>query len=99
MKRTKKPAKNLWLIVLGLSLGLNILALAYVLKPQVNKLISKSKETAAKKETANLFDEINPTKGFEINAKYGDLGPKMIASGVIDLEKSLNRHMKRALSR
>ncbi len=96
MKRTKKPAKNLWLIVLGLSLGLNILALAYVLKPQVNKLISKSKETAAKKETANLFDEINPEKGFEINAKYDDLGPKMIASGVIDLEKFKQTYEKSA---
>ncbi len=96
MKRTKKPAKNLWLIVLGLSLGLNILALAYVLKPQVNKLISKSKETAAKKETANLFDEINPEKGFEINAKYDDLGPKMVASGVIDLEKFKQTYEKSA---
>lgn len=96
MKRTKKPAKNLWLIVLGLSLGLNILALAYVLKPQVNKLISKSKETATKKEAANLFDEINPTKGFEINAKYDDLGPKMIASGVIDLEKFKQTYEKSA---
>ena len=96
MKRTKKPAKNLWLIILGLSLGLNILALAYMLKPQVNKLISKSKETAAKKETANLFDEINPEKGFEINAKYDDLGPKMIASGVIDLEKFKQTYEKSA---
>lgn len=88
MKRTKKPAKNLWLIVLGVSLGLNVLVLAYYLvRPEVNKLVLKRKETAAKKETANLFDEINPTKGFEINAKYGDIGPKMISSGVIDLDK------------
>lgn len=88
MKRTKKTAKNLWLIVLGVSLGLNVLVLAYYLvRPEVNKLVLKGKETAAKKETANLFDEINPTKGFEINAKYGDMGPKMISSGVIDLDK------------
>lgn len=35
----------------------------------------------------NLFDEINPEKGIEIDARYGDLGPKMLAMGVIDLEK------------
>lgn len=35
----------------------------------------------------NLFNEINPENGVEINASYGDLGPKMIQSGVIDLEK------------
>jgi len=88
MKRTKKTAKNLWFIVLSVSLGLNVLVLGYyVLKPEVNKLVLKRKETAAKKETANLFDEINPVKGFTINAKYENLGPKMISSGVIDLDK------------
>lgn len=87
MKKTKKPVKNLWLIVLGVSVVLNVLALAYVLKPEMDKLVLKRKEVAIKKQSENLFDEINPKKGFEINAKYGDLGPKMIASGVIDLEK------------
>ena len=87
MKKTKKSVKNLWLVVLSVSVGLNILALVYVLKPQISKLISKNKEAILKKENGNLFVEINPAKGFEINAKYGDLGPKMIASGVIDLEK------------
>ena len=35
----------------------------------------------------NLFAQINPKEGYEINATYGDLGPKMIKMGVIDLEK------------
>ncbi|MEK7633820.1 MAG: hypothetical protein AAB437_03175 [Patescibacteria group bacterium] len=96
MKRTKKTAKNLWLIVLSVSLGLNVLALAYVLKPELNKLALKSKEAVAKKETANLFDEINPQKGFEINVRYGDLGPKMIESGVIDLDKFKQTYEKSA---
>jgi len=96
MKKTKKTDRSLWLVVLFISVLLNILALVYVLKPQVNKLISKSKETTVRKETANLFDEINPTKGFEINAKYSDLGPKMIESGVIDLEKFKQTYEKSA---
>lgn len=44
-----------------------------------------NKKTASTR--ANLFDEINPEKGFEINARYGDLGVKMIKEGVIDLDK------------
>jgi hypothetical protein len=59
MKKTKKSVWNPWPTILLVSTGLNILALIYVLKPQVNKLISKNKETAIKQETANLFDEIN----------------------------------------
>lgn len=34
-----------------------------------------------------IFEEINPSAGYEINVTYGDLGPKMIASGVIDYNK------------
>lgn len=44
-----------------------------------------AKVTPAASDT--LFEEINPEKGFEINASYGDLGPKMLKLGVIDLEK------------
>lgn len=36
---------------------------------------------------SSIFSEINPKEGFEINATYGNLGPTMISSGVIDYEK------------
>ncbi|MBI5126974.1 hypothetical protein HZA76_00780 [Candidatus Roizmanbacteria bacterium] len=87
MIKIKLRLKNILPYVLGISLIVNFLLLLYVLKPQINKLVLKGKEIATRKETANLFNEINPEKGYEINAKYGDLGPKMIESGVIDLEK------------
>lgn len=32
-------------------------------------------------------DEVLPPEGFTINAVYGDIGPKLLQSGVIDLEK------------
>lgn len=96
MKKTKKSVKNLWFTVLCVSVGINILSLTYLLKPQIDKVISKNKETILKKENGNIFDEINPIKGFEIEAKYGDLGPKMIASGVIDLEKFKQTYEKSA---
>lgn len=35
----------------------------------------------------NVFNEINPDRGYEIKATYGDLGPAMLKSGVIDLVK------------
>lgn len=41
-----------------------------------------------------IFDEINPTKGFEINASFGDLGPKMITSGIIDKDKFISIYEK-----
>ena len=47
-----------------------------------------------KSNNNEIFDEINPTKGFEINASFGDLGPKMIASGIIDKDKFISIYEK-----
>lgn len=34
-----------------------------------------------------LLAQINPAEGYTINASFGDLGPQIIASGAVDLEK------------
>lgn len=50
--------------------------------------IPKSTTTAQNTQAdKTIFEEINPSAGYEINVTYGDLGPKMIASGVIDINK------------
>ncbi len=35
----------------------------------------------------SVFLQINPREGYDLNVSYGDLGPKMVELGVIDLEK------------
>ncbi|MEX1052330.1 MAG: hypothetical protein WEC80_00605 [Patescibacteria group bacterium] len=44
-------------------------------------------ELITSKERGNLFEDINPSQGYEINAEFGDLGPKMLDIGVIDFDK------------
>lgn len=34
-----------------------------------------------------ILEQINPSHGYEINAPFGDIGPKLLASGAIDFEK------------
>jgi hypothetical protein len=41
--------------------------------------------TASNKMTA-MVDAINPKEGFKIQATYGDIGPKLLAAGAIDLK-------------
>jgi len=38
-------------------------------------------------DTDDILAQINPAQGYQIEATYGDLGPKMIKAGVIDLDK------------
>src|SRR3989338_1024709 len=63
------------------------LPIKYRAKTQSNALAAASQLNKSKTNTADIFAQINPAQGYEINAKFGDLGPKMIEMGVIDLEK------------
>jgi len=55
----------------------------------LNSILNRSKDpvVTTKKSANDLFEQINPEKGYEINVSYGELGPLMIESGIIDLEK------------
>src|SRR5215207_485649 len=37
-------------------------------------------------ETTRLFEQINPNDGYNLSISYGDLGPQLLASGVINYE-------------
>ena len=83
--------KNKLVLLLKISLAVNVVMAAALLAPQTTKLrVAKNAPSITQAPTANsdnLFDEINPEAGFQINASYGSLGPKMISMGVIDPEK------------
>lgn len=91
LKRTKKERlvfSLVWVGIFALVMVYLVPRLPWSLKQNffgakiVNKKINADQSTRDE-----LFEEINPESGFEINASFGDLGPKMLASGVIDLEK------------
>lgn len=79
-------SKKIFPLILIASIAVNAV-LAVVIyqkiipKPQV---ISSVKPVVVQQQD---FEEINPGGGYEINVTYGDLGPKMLASGVIDINK------------
>lgn len=56
---------------------------------QTQKSIASTNKSGDKQQvqTSDIFTKINPPEGYEINATYGDIGPKMLEMGVIDLEK------------
>lgn len=79
MKKT-----NILLIIIIVSVLINIFLLLKDLelfkKESTNIITTKS-------NNSELFDEINPANGYEINASFNDLGPKMLKSGIIDINK------------
>lgn len=93
---------NKLLPILIISLAINAIFAATLLAPQLvnykaSKLTTTTPGTSTQTTTAtkdNLFDEINPVDGFEIEVSYGNLGPKMVAMGVIDTDKFKSTYAK-----
>jgi len=87
--------------ILIFSVITNIVLSALLISPQIAKFKTnqlKASETTTASSIAaskdNLFNEINPVDGYEINASFGTLGPKMTAMGVIDPEKFKSTYEK-----
>lgn len=89
---------NLFLPVFLVSLLINTVFVAKFLSSQIIKIRASKSQPSTTQATAaskdNLFDEVNPEGGFEVSAKYGNLGPKMVALGVIDQQKFIEIYEK-----
>lgn len=83
---------NKFFPALLVSVAANIVLGAFLVMPQITRFRSARIGLGVQNNSVvpnaanqdNLFDEVNPVEGFTIKASYGNLGPKMIASGVID---------------
>lgn len=89
MKKIKKIKFNI--LILGfVVLNLFILDLLLLDNLGVLKFKSLISEKIESSQRDQIFEEINPSKGYVLNANYSDLGPKMISMGIIDLDKFKN---------
>lgn len=90
--------KNNLLLILLASLLINAVFIATLLSSRIIKFRAAKSLAAATTATEssrdNLFDEINPVAGYEIDVKYGDLGPRMISAGIIDSKKFIEIYEK-----
>jgi hypothetical protein len=58
----------------------------YVIVMAVRWQPSKENQATQDADTAAIYEQINPKDGYDLAVSYGDLGPKLIASGVIDYD-------------
>lgn len=88
-KRIKKINFTFWYLagIIGIIIVYALPRLPWSLKTNFFGATLVKNKISKDSQRENLFNEINPEKGYEINASFGDLGPKMIKMGVIDLEK------------
>lgn len=86
MKKKKNKIDIKIFLIITLSI-INLFFIMLAIKNDDIKLFSYIKEKILIFQRRVLFEEINPSKGYEIGIKYGNLGPKMLEIGVIDFDK------------
>lgn len=73
----------LGVIVLNLAV-LDLFILDSSLADKTKFFFAKKIEVAQREQ---IFEQVNPSQGYDLNVKYSDLGPRMVSMGVIDLTK------------
>lgn len=87
ISREKKISLALIVIFVFSVYAIPRLPIKYRAQTQKAIITAEAKSNKSQTNSADVFAQINPAAGVEINAKYGDIGPKMVDMGVIDLEK------------
>lgn len=83
-KKNKIDIKILLIIILLL---INLAFIMLTIQNNNIKIFSFIKEKILTFQRRELFEEINPSKGYKIGVKFGNIGPKMLEIGVIDFDK------------
>lgn len=81
-KNSKFTTLGAWMIVIGFALSgfsINEYFKSHPLKSQNNN--------DQKQITEQVTKDVLPDNGYEINSKWGNIGPNLVKSGTIDLEK------------
>lgn len=72
-----------WMIVVGIAMSIFSIN-NYI---SAHKIINKDKITIPSSELQQITNQVLPENGYEINARWGNIGPNLINSGAIDIDK------------
>jgi hypothetical protein len=87
-------------LALAISLAANLLAMGYFVFSPSTTIAVDNVDHADGAAAKRLIAQVNPEGGYALNIAYGDLGPKVLQSGVIDLSKfrPLNEDYRKILT-
>ena len=60
--------------------------LAKLSEAKLTQVQETASQSAASPDAQKILEQINPSQGYETKAVFGDIGPKLLASGVINFE-------------
>lgn len=86
-KETAPQLLPLLLLIIFIVIVYTLPRLPKTWRLQTQRKILQTTAEIKQGQTTGIFAQINPQEGYEIKAKYNDIGPSMLEMGVIDLDK------------
>ena len=75
-----------WGIIGLLAIFVVLMAIRWQPTKAIQAVQEESEDISTNAETAALYEQINPKDGYSLSVSYGNLGPQLLASGVIDYD-------------
>lgn len=75
-----------WITVGLVAVYVVVMASGWIPSGKSNTTQAKDSQTSTNVETTMLYEQINPKDGYNLSVSYGDLGPQLLASGVISYD-------------
>lgn len=75
-----------WCVIGLLVVYVIVMAVRWQPATETQVIQENIQHTSKSAETSSLYEQINPKDGYNLSVSYGDLGPQLLASGVIDYD-------------
>ena len=75
-----------WITIVLVAVYVVVMASGWIPSGKSNTTQAKDSQTLTNVETTMLYEQINPKDGYNLSVSYGDLGPQLLASGVINYD-------------
>jgi hypothetical protein len=75
-----------WIVIGLLATYVVVMAIQWQPSGKIEVLQEDIQHSSTNTETSAIFEQINPKNGYNLSISYGDLGPQLLASGIIDLD-------------
>lgn len=75
-----------WVVIGLVAVYVIVMAVGWFPSGKPNVIQGQDIQTSTTLDTTALYEQINPKDGYNLSVSYGDLGPQLLASGVISYD-------------
>ena len=82
----RRITQGAWVVIGLMAVYVIVMAIGWFPSGKPNVIPGQDVQASTSLDTTVLYEQINPKDGYKLSVSYGDLGPQLLASGVINYD-------------